>query len=195
MTMLLRVPLPRRVRDSAAAPTPTEVAHRREDDEAQRHFRELRSLLRRNQGMFAVEADWLSRHQADACGDTYVDLLLYQFLGHRSQRQRQRQAQLHSRLVQLNHIQFWLKRASTALDAGLLGLAERILRRTSHTLGVLLEDDVARLRSAPPRDPGSPKAESPSSTPSRTQPAECRSSAPSAASGRRRAHTSDGESL
>jgi hypothetical protein len=145
--------------------------------------------------MFAVEADWLSRHQADAGGDTYVDLLLYQFLGHRSQRQRQRQAQLHSRLVELNHIQFWLKRASTALDAGLLGLAERILRRTSHTLGVLLEDDVARLRSTPPRDPGSPKAESPSSTSSRTQPAEGRSSAPSAASGRRRAHTSDGESL
>ncbi len=33
--------------------------------------------------MFALKADWLSRHQADASDDTYLDLLRYQFLGHR----------------------------------------------------------------------------------------------------------------
>jgi len=130
--------------------------------------------------MFALEADWLSRHQADAGDDTDSDLLLYQFLGHRSQRQRR----LRRRQVELNRIRFQLEQAGAALDGGHLSLAERILKRTSHTLGILLEDDVARLRPTPPRDPGSPTTESTSFTSPSTRPAQGRSPAPSREPGR-----------
>jgi hypothetical protein len=147
---LLRRPQIPSADTSASAPTAPSA-----EEETQRRYRELRSLLRRNRRMFQIELETLSRRWSDARTDTLADLLLYEFLGYRTRRVRRRQAQLRKRQAELNRIHFALQRASAALDAGLLDRAELILRQTSRSLGILLDEDVARLSSQSSADTGS----------------------------------------
>src|ERR687886_1379060 len=156
--MRLRERYLRRFPAASATPPPSLSQSRRgRSTDAQRRYQELRSLLRRNQQMWAVESEWVSRHQTDPRGETITDLLLYEFFGHRSKRSRRREAQLRRWVARLNQIQYQLEAASAALDAGLLRQAERILRRTSHSLNILLDEDVARMRSGASGG-GSPEA-------------------------------------
>src|ERR687886_536588 len=118
--MRLRERYLRRFPAASATPPPSLSQSRRgRSTDAQRRYQELRSLLRRNQQMWAVESEWVSRHQTDPSGETITDLLLYEFFGHRSQRSRRREAQLRRWVARLNQIQYQLEAASAALDAGL----------------------------------------------------------------------------